>query len=102
MTSLDPSHIPGLSKKPRTGQAVHDPSQTTEADVEEKAEFPDEVSDIDSDAAELRARKEGKRKIRSAVPAIPDLRFEQVGGSDHVLYESDTSRSLTCCRSDRS
>jgi hypothetical protein len=77
MTSLDPSHNPFRDPSGRHAQAVHRSSPSA---------FPDDL-DIDSDSdlgvddhvrAELQGRRKGRRRVRAAMPPMPDLRFEQV------------------------
>lgn len=99
MTSLDPSHIPGLSEKSRTGQAVHTTQPSAEAD---ESGFPDDIDDLGSDAAEMKARRDGRDEIRRHVPALPDLRFEQVSSLMKRKSHGTDTPSPTSCRSDRS
>lgn len=68
MSTLDPSHNPFRKPEGRHAQAVY------EADT---ARVEDE-SDSDESQGERRARKEGRRRVRAAVPPLPDQRFEQV------------------------
>ncbi|GFZ46242.1 hypothetical protein JCM24511_04489 [Saitozyma sp. JCM 24511] len=79
MTSLNPSHNPFRHPSGRHAQAVHQPSAPS---------FPDDlpISDSDSDSeygvdehlrGERRARREGRKRVRAAMPPMPDLRFEQ-------------------------
>jgi len=68
MSTFDPSHNPLRKPAGRHAQAVYDPSAVQD------------VSDSDSDESqgERRARKEGRRRVRAAMPPLPDQRFEQV------------------------
>ena len=68
MATLDPSHNPLRKPQGRHAQAVYDASAAQD------------VSDSESDesAGERRARKEGRKRVRAAMPPLPDQRFEQV------------------------
>ncbi|WVQ78190.1 hypothetical protein IAT38_000273 [Cryptococcus sp. DSM 104549] len=65
MTSLDPSHNPFREK----AQAVRRPEA-------QSSPFPDDVPEL-SHRDHLRARKEGRKRVKAAMPPLPDLRFEQ-------------------------
>ncbi|KAL7422204.1 hypothetical protein Q5752_002850 [Cryptotrichosporon argae] len=69
MTTLNPSHDPFHHTDKRHGQAVY------------RAEAPDypDLDDVDDEPAHARAkaRREGRRRVRAAMPPLPDLRFEQ-------------------------
>jgi hypothetical protein len=92
MTSLNPSHNPFRHSSGRHAQAVHQPSAPSSS-------FPDDlpISDSDSDSeygvdehlrGERRARREGRKRVRAAMPPMPDLRFEQVSGECSLTVES--------------
>ncbi|WWD01529.1 hypothetical protein V866_008474 [Kwoniella sp. B9012] len=70
MTSLNPSHNPFRS----SAQAVHHPS--TE---KQQSNFPDSLPTVNEHHHEdhKKARKEGRKRVKQAMPVMPDLRFEQ-------------------------
>ncbi|ORY32225.1 hypothetical protein BCR39DRAFT_41625 [Naematelia encephala] len=76
MTTLNPSHNPFRKPSGRHAQAVHEPA----------SDFPDDLpisddEDLGVDDERRKARREGKRearkRVRGAMPPLPDLRFEQ-------------------------
>ncbi|WWC61222.1 uncharacterized protein I303_103802 [Kwoniella dejecticola CBS 10117] len=86
MTSLNPSHNPFSSK----AQAVHHASSST--NETEKSTFPDSLPTVhghhhhhqhqhqhqhNDHSDHLRARKEGRKRVKQNMPVMPDLRFEQ-------------------------
>lgn len=77
MTSLNPSHNPFRKSSGRHAQAIHRSSDT---DADADADFPEDlpISDTDEIGPVRKGRKEGRKRIRKAVPPMPDLRFEQV------------------------
>ncbi|RSH91240.1 hypothetical protein EHS25_009539 [Saitozyma podzolica] len=92
MTSLNPSHNPFRHPSGRHAQAVHQPSAPSSS-------FPDDlpIPDSDSDSeygvdehlrGERRARREGRKRVRAAMPRMPDLRFEQVSGEWNTTGET--------------
>jgi len=84
MTSLNPSHNPFRKSEGRHAQAVRHPSQEDINEEPKSSLFPDTLplspsaSDDESEVAEKKARWEGRKRVRGAMPAVPDLRFEQV------------------------
>jgi hypothetical protein len=78
MTTLDPSHNPFHSSSGRHAQAVH---QSTDSQLPDTLPTP---SDVDAQGhptasgAIKKGRAEGRKRVKAVVPALPDLRFEQV------------------------
>ncbi|WWC85375.1 uncharacterized protein L201_000238 [Kwoniella dendrophila CBS 6074] len=74
MTSLNPSHNPFKS----SAQAVH---HATSDEKNEKGKFPDSLPTVHErglhDGDHKKARKEGRKRVKQAMPVMPDLRFEQ-------------------------
>ncbi|OCF71986.1 hypothetical protein I204_07250 [Kwoniella mangroviensis CBS 8886] len=70
MTSLNPSHNPFKS----SAQAVHHPSPE-----KQQSNFPDSLPTVNEHHHEdhKKARKEGRKRVKQAMPVMPDLRFEQ-------------------------
>ncbi|WRT67013.1 uncharacterized protein IL334_003979 [Kwoniella shivajii] len=78
MTSLNPSHNPFSS----SAQAIH--HTTTEDDEKpssSSSSFPDSLPTVREQhhhhADHPKATKEGRKRVKQALPIIPDLRFEQ-------------------------
>ena len=90
MTTLNPSHNIFRRSSGRHAQAVHRASpDRSELDDEKSghSSFPNDLplSSNDSDLgpdeslrAERRSRSEGRKRVKGAMPPMPDLRFEQV------------------------
>lgn len=76
MTSLDPSHNIFRKSSGRHAQAVYnaqDAPSTAEDDLSD-----DEMGVDDHVRAQRRGKKEGRKRVRQAMPPLPDQRFEQV------------------------
>ncbi|KAK8869916.1 hypothetical protein IAR55_000484 [Kwoniella newhampshirensis] len=73
MTTLDPSHIPFR----HSAQAVHHAHPSHSA---ANHQFPDDLPEVtaqDIAKGHPRARREGRKRVKTAMPPMPDLRFEQ-------------------------
>jgi hypothetical protein len=88
MTTLNPSHNIFRASSGRHAQAVYHaddlppsekPSSSSSA-AGGASGFPDLCDDlgIDDSVGEKRGRREGRKRVRAAMPPMPDLRFEQV------------------------
>ena len=106
MTTLNPSHNPFRQSSGRHAQAVHrpspEPSETGPSSTRESKTFPDQLptssddddddddddeaggdsnrSDlgVDGDYGKRNAKRQGRKRVKAVVPALPDLRIEQV------------------------
>lgn len=85
MTTLNPSHNPFRASEGRHAQAVYQASSQPEgpsAGTASTSRFPDnfvdELESVDDDVPARRGRREGRQRVRRAMPPMPDLRFEQV------------------------
>lgn len=73
MTTLDPTHNPLRTPSGRHAQAIRRPS-----------EFPDDLPVEDDQSIDgeghhtSRIKREARHRVRSQMPPMPDLRFEQV------------------------
>ncbi|WWD15809.1 hypothetical protein CI109_100233 [Kwoniella shandongensis] len=76
MTTLDPSHLPFR----HDAQAVHRAHPSSSSASPQSATFPDDLPEVtakDEARGHSRARKEGRKRVKNAMPPMPDLRFEQ-------------------------
>ena len=93
MTTLNPSHNVFRQSEGRHAQAVYRASEASSSTPPEGSDFEDDLS-VDDRVERVRAarrgRKEGRQRVRRAMPPMPDLRFEQVssGVSASERYNS--------------